>query len=344
MKINDVIRRLLEFVPIYSDKYEVSGKEITNISVNQGEVIITTAEAHGIDSTSTLITTKGIKQQYDGVCTVENSHSFKVNFALGHNFHKGEQTQIESSDGNFYEVIEIQDDNNILLKGQLEGNYSFFKQDQTNFNGVKDITVIDETNFSYQLRFLDVSSLLVYGSYCSLNIYSAANESEAIERATTKLEELDVFYSMFVVIGNGTSSVDNINSSFSSVQRANVSQHIEQSQSLSIYVYGRSSNTRDNINEVNSAVLPIFQSIVDHQFDSFFVKDGYRKKYYGLKPTSNSLVFSVGDGKQYIRRFDFAATVTINHQEDYGKSSEGTKLKEIGVVEPSKDIGTNVVY
>ena len=332
MRINDIVLRLKDKIPKLDAGYGTK-VDIQSISVLGAEVTAISAN-HGLASPSDIVTIGGIKQEYVSQCVVIDSYTFNANFPTGHNFHKGEQIKIEADNTNYYEIEEIKK-NDIIFKGNLTGEIKFYKEDTTNFNGQKLVTIIDKNTFKYDLIFTDISTVFSGSFYLVRpNIFGFSSEKDFVDglkEGNFTVIDTSVNNAIFVVVKNATCSINNFTTAVDSSSNHTRIDNFDRIQSFSIYVYARNNSDSSGISTSDKAInsfAMIYKSIAAHRFVSPIINNkGVAECYKAALPT-NDIYFFSNKGKEYIRQFDFKATVKI---ESSAMSSfvEGTALKQI---------------
>jgi len=343
MQAIDVVNRLKEILPSFTDDFS-DIKSVSSLTQSSGIITATTLSAHNL-ATGNYITVRGAKKPIALVSLTRVGNIVTATSLTDHELSDPSLFSLENlplyveiagaSTGysGSFELLSVPTSYIFTFKitttpttPAAVAGYLLL-EDQTSYNGYKQITVTSPTQFTYASSNSNLNS----PAQGTIEISSGTR----VDYAATAQRILDYYSAnsnkifkpwMFVVL-NAKSIYKNetIASNISSAQNKNQSFYFEAQQDFSLYVFLPSKTSTLGGEQSDTARIyekPILKSIANHIFDSNLVERTYQPCAY-VGNESDDYVAAY-----YVHRFDFLAKGFVQSG-DTADFNNGTPLKII---------------
>lgn len=309
MKASNILQQLYREIPSLTN-YFSDGVDIVNISANNSTtVLVETSTPHELVDQS-YVNISGVKYPTEVLSITRFKKILTIVTETPHDFTYGRQKTVEVIGANeanlngVFDISAIPNRNTIVAQitdaGDFTGTGDMKVLEETGFaqskiNGLKQITLIDETNFSYT-----VPSALTFsysGGFVttSYRMASAIDEETALAMYTAQETE---DYWLFVIVGPVVASKDRHNNSDAIYsQNTNAAYKQETVHRLDILVIANASDflssmtIRDNMEDIAKALVA---SLCAYKVDNGFSAGNYYSLVFDSHQTAsyNKAVYS----------------------------------------------------
>lgn len=343
MQAVDVVNRLKEALPSFTDDFS-DIKSVSSLVQSAGLITATTPSAHNL-STGNYITIRGAKKPITLVSLTRVGNIVTATSLTDHELSDPSLFSLKNlplyvkitgaSTGysGTFELVSVPTSLIFTFKitttpttPAAAAGYLLL-EDQTGYNGYKQIIVASTTQFTYATS----NSTLNSPAQGTIELSSGTR----VDYAATPQRILDFYSSntnnvlkpwMFVVVNaKSTYKDDTVANNIASSQNTNQSYYYEAQQDFSIYVILPSATSvlgGEQADQARAYETPILKSVANHVFKSNLIEATYQAcSYAGAEPDDYINAY-------YVHRFDFLAKGFVQ-QGDSAQLSNGTPLKLI---------------
>lgn len=281
MKAYDIIMQLNQCLPIYSNRFSQS-VGISSLTSVGTVATVTTTEPHGLE-TNNIVSISGISYPTFIDTMTRDKKIITVVTLTDHDLTQGFQETVNISgatepefNGNF-KLLTVPNRRTFTLETDDSGATVATGSPQLNevtgynYNGLKAITKIDDTNFTYELPKPVGSPAGISNSNLSVGFrITGANDLQSCVDLYTNKNYTESW--AFVVLGETSASKDrDINSDAVYVNQGNTRYHQQLISNFTVFVMSTVSNqvtSRPIRDEMEDVAVALYKCLVGVKFDS----------------------------------------------------------------------------
>ena len=336
MKIKPLISIFQQIIPKFSDKFS-DNFAVSSGNIVSGLVTLTTSEAHNLknneyiavyDSFLPVKITSFIIA--DNVAIIETSSDHGLSLSMNYkdqttNLTVDLQQFTDTALNGTFSLLSVPNRTKFtiyitLADGTYTANGYIINYANNIINGVHQVTVIDDTNFSYQLGDTSIS-VDIYGSPFISSKYRISGANDIIRANASYTKQTAGKYWLFITYGSSTTSKDrNILNDSTNTMTSHSEYRLRLIEDFDINIFVPVANqltaldARDNIED---AKIAIFKTILRfRQIQEYNADEGYQYTYIND--------FQVEANDAYIihgYKFGTVYDITIGDTAKYGEFS-----------------------